>query len=239
MIDAASLPAVAITADLGLKRANEYFHSDGGLHGKTVFIPGALSGVGSIALQIAKRQWNCRTLTAVSTSKIEQIGKRLGEDVVDEVFDYTQLDVAKAIGKGRVDFVFDTTGLAADYLPMIKRSGLCLSIARLPPGSTLKNEDPDAPQQSRLACIGQNVMDGMDAAFRTWAKTRYGVTYVYQKTEPVDKDMQALTDLVVVEKVKAVVGKTASLNDLDEIRDTCMGMHKGKGGIGKFVITMD
>ena len=124
VIDAASLPAVAITAELGLKRADEFFKAEGGLQGKTVFIPGALSGVGSIALQIAKNKWNCRTLTAASTSKIPLIGKYLGEGVVDEAFDYTQVNVATAVGKGKVDFVFDTTGLAADYLPMIKRGRL-------------------------------------------------------------------------------------------------------------------
>ena len=239
MVEAASLPAVAITADLGLKRADQFFKSDGGLYGKTVFIPGALSGVGSIALQIAKKKWKCRTLTAASTTKIAQIGQYLGDDIVDEVFDYTQVNVARAVGKGVVDFVFDTTGLAKDYLPMIKRGGFCLSIARLPPGSALKDESPDAPQQSRVACIGQNVMDGMDTAFRTWAKTLYGVKYVYQKTEPNAEDMHALSELVEVKQVKAIVGKTAHLSELAEIRKTCMAMMKGKGSLGKFVIVTD
>ncbi len=237
-IEAASLPAVAITAELGLKRADEFYQKDGGLKGKTVFIPGALSGVGSIALQIAKHRYGCHTLTAASTGKIPQIGNYLGEGVVDEAFDYTKSDVVKQIGKGKVDFVFDTTGLAGDYLPMMKHGGLCLSIARLPPRSALKNEDPDAPHQSRVACIGQNVMTGMDAGFRTWARTRYGVTYFYQKTDPVTEDLQTGSDLVDQGKIKTVVGKTASLEDIVEIRETCAGIAKGKGGIGKFVITM-
>ena len=153
MVQAASLPAVAITADLALKHADEFFRSGGGLAGKTVFIPAALSGVGSIALQIAKHRWNCHTLTAASTAKIPQIDQYLGKGVVDEAFDYTKVNLTKAIGKGKVDFVFDTTGLAGDYIPMIKKGGYCLSVARLPPGSALKNEDPDAPQQSRVACV--------------------------------------------------------------------------------------
>jgi NADPH:quinone reductase-like Zn-dependent oxidoreductase len=241
MIQAAALPAVAITADLALKKADEFLKSSGadGLKGKTVFIPGALSGVGSVALQIAKREWNCHTITAASTSKIPQITSYLGEDVVDIAHDYTQLDVTKAVGTGAVDFVFDTTGLAADYLPMIKRGGLCLSIARLPPGSALKSEDPDAPAQSRLACIGQNVMDGMDAAFRTWARTRYGVTYQYQRTVPVSGDLEAVSRLVEEGKVRAVVGRTTSLGDVEGVREGCMGVFKGKGQVGKFVITME
>jgi NADPH:quinone reductase-like Zn-dependent oxidoreductase len=228
-----------MTADLALKRADEFFKGHGGLRGRTVFIPGALSGVGSIALQIAKHRWKCHTLSAVSTSKISQIGKCLGEDVVDEVYDYTKVNVTKEIGKHKVDFVFDTTGLAGEYIPMLKNGGFCLSIARLPPGSALKSEDPDAPHQSRLACIGQNVMDGMDAAFRTWAKTMHGVTYVYQKTDPDTADLQAVSELVQNGELKAVVGKTASFEDVEEVKSGCMGIFKGKGAIGKFVVTMD
>lgn len=233
---AASLPAVAITADLALKQADDFFRSKGGLAGKTVFIPGALSGVGSIALQIAKRRWNCHTITAASTAKMPQIDKYLGDDVVDSVHDYTQVNVVKTIGSGKVDFVFDTTGLAAEYLPMIKSGGLCISIARLPPGSALKSEDPDAPQQPRVACIGQNFMDSLDSAFRAWAKTRYGVTYVYQRTTPVSEDMKAVSELVDAGIIRAVVGKSARLSEVDEIRSTSLAILKGKGGIGKFVI---
>jgi NADPH:quinone reductase-like Zn-dependent oxidoreductase len=236
MVQAASLPAVAITADLALKRADEYFKAKGGLSGKTVFIPGALSGVGSMALQIAKKKWSCRTITAASTAKIPQISKYLGEGVVDSAFDYTQVNVVKEVGSGKVDFVFDTTGLAADYLPMIRNGGLCVSIARLPPGTALKSEDPDAAQQPRVACIGQNVMDGLDSAFRMWAKTRYGVTYEYQRTMPVSEDMEAVSKLIDDQNLRAVVGKTARLSDIDQIRSTSTAMLKGKGGIGKFVI---
>lgn len=237
MVEAAGLPAVAITAMLGLQHADSFLL--GGLKGNTVFIPGALSGVGSMALQIAKLKYQAHTLTAASEGKIPMIEEYLGRDVVDTAFDYTQVNVAKAVGKGVVDFVFDTTGLASEYLPMIKRGGLCLSIARLPPGSTFKDESPGAPPQSRLACIGQNVMDGMDNAFRTWAKTMYGVTYVYQKTEPVNRDMQALNDFVQDGVLRPVIGKTARLDEIEKIREACTAMLKGKGGIGKFVISMD
>ena len=243
LIHAASLPAVVMTADLGLKRADEFFKANqhGGLAGKTVFIPGALSGVGSVALQIAKRYWKCYTITAASASKIPQIDNLLGEDAVNEVYDYSQVDVTKEIQskhKAGIDFVFDTTGLAGDYIPMLKKGGFCLSIARLPPGSALKNEDPEAPKQSRMACIGQNVMDGMDAAFRTWAKTRHGVTYVYQKTDPDTSDLEAVSELVRNGVVRAIVGKTANFDDVEEVKNGCMGIFKGKGAVGKFVVTM-
>lgn len=121
---------------------------------------------------------------------------------------------------------------------MIKRGGLCLSIARLPPGHALKDESPDAPMQSRVACIGQNVMDGMDGAFRTWAKTLYGVTYVYQKTEPQDGDMEVLNEMLRDGVLRPVVGKTSRLDHVEEVREGCMGIFKGKGAIGKFLVLM-
>lgn len=239
MFEAASLPAVAITADLALKHADEFFTAKGGLSSKTVFIPGALSGVGSIALQIAKRKWNCNTITAASTAKLPQINKYLGDGVVDIALDYTEVNVVKEVGSGKVDFVFDTTGLAADYLPMIKHGGICISIARLPPGSALKSDDPDAPQQPRVACIGQNFMDGLDSAFRAWAKTRYGVTYVYQRTMPTSGDVQAVSELIDADLLRPVIGKTAKLSEIEQIRNTSTAILKGKGGVGKFVISVD
>lgn len=232
-VDAASLPAVAITAYLALKKADAFFLA-GGLSGKTIFVPAGLSGVGSIALQMAKHLFGCRTTTAVSTSKIPLLTKYLGDGVVDQAVDYTASDIVNAVGKSSVDFVFDTTGLASDYLPLLKKDGFLLSIARLPPGSALKEEN-----QSRVACIGQNVMDAQDAAFRTYAKVRYGATYVYMKTEPKTEDLEAVGELVKEGKVKAVVGRTEKLQNIEAVKEACMGIFKGKGGIGKFVITMD
>lgn len=236
MMQAASLPAVAITADIALSRADKFFSADGGLTGKTVFISAALSGVGSMALQIAKHKWNCHTITSASTAKIPQLEAYLGTGVVDKIVDYTKVDVVKDVGKGQVDFVFDTTGLAAEYIPMIKKGGLCLSVARLPPGSALKNEDPDAPRQGRIACIGQNIMDGMDAAFRMWAQKMHGVTYVYQKTDPTSQDLHSVRELVSEGRLKAVVGRTVAFDNVEEVRDACMAVYKGKGGVGKVVI---
>ena len=81
-------------------------------------------------------------------------------------------------------------------------------------------------------------MTGLDSAFRMWAKSMHGVTYVYQKTEPVTEDLEAINELVRKRALKAVVGKTTSFEDLEEIRAGCMAVLKGKGGVGKFVIKM-
>lgn len=130
-----------------------------------------------------------------------------------------------------MDFVLDTTGLAGDYLPLIKQGGLCLSIARLPPGSALKEEN-----QNRIACIGQAAMNGMDATFRTWARARYGVTYSYQKTEPSTDRLEALAKYVQDGMLKPVVGDTAKFDDLDKIKAASERILQGKGGTGKFVV---
>ncbi|QIX00023.1 hypothetical protein AMS68_005540 [Peltaster fructicola] len=221
MIEAASLPAVAITAIVALKRADTFLEEQGGLRGKTIFIPAALGGVGSVALQIAKHEWHCRTISSASTKKMSQVDGYLGAGVVDQLYDYTTTDVAKQVGKGKVDFVFDTIGKAGDYIPMIRKGGLCISIARLPPGSALKDDAPNAPTQSRVACIGQGVMNGIDSAFRLWAKTSYGVSRLLEEN-----------------KIKAVVGTTAPLYDLAKIKEKCFDVANGRGGVGKFVIDM-
>jgi len=236
---AASLPAVAVTALQVLRRADTFFRDQGsnGLKGKTVFIPGALSGVGSVALQIAKRVYGCTTITAASTGKITEYPTWIGADAVDRAVDYTKDDVVQALGRGSVDFVFDTTGLAGQYVPLVKRGGLCLSIARIPPGSAMK--EPGQPSKGRVACVGLGFMDGLDGAFRFWAKNMYGVVYGYHKTEPTNEDMVAVGEMVGEGSLRPVVGKTAALEDIETIRKVCMGMFKGAGGLGKFVIEME
>lgn len=233
--EAASLPAVAITAIHAFDQADEFFAKEGGIRGKTVFIPAVLAGVGSVALQIAKRRWGCKTISSTSTGKMGVYEQYVGDGMVDQIVDYTQHNPVSVVGKGTVDFVLDTTGNAGTYIPMVRKGGLCISIARMPPGRALK--DPE--QTPSLICTALGVMDGIDWTFRTWAHSMYGVTYVYQKTEPVQEEMQQLSELVEEGKVKPVVGRTAKLGEVEEIKEACMGIFHGKGGLGKFVVEMD
>ncbi|KAJ0306171.1 hypothetical protein Brms1b_010475 [Colletotrichum noveboracense] len=77
--DAASLPLAGMTA---LQTLSRY---QGSLAGKTVFVPAGLSGTGAYACQLAKKVFNAgKVITTVSTSKVDQVPKLLGDGTVDQ-----------------------------------------------------------------------------------------------------------------------------------------------------------
>ncbi|KAJ2961974.1 hypothetical protein NQ176_g10969 [Zarea fungicola] len=118
--DAASIPLAGLTA---LQALNEY---SGSLEGKTVFVPAGLGGTGAYALQLAKNVFKAsKVITTVSTSKVSKVPELLGENVVDQIIDYTKDDPLQVIPPRSVDFIFDTTGQAVAFLPLlVKGSGL-------------------------------------------------------------------------------------------------------------------
>ena len=95
-IEAAALPAAALTALHGLQGFSE-------LDGRHVLVNGATGGVGHIALQVAKARG--ANITAVASASSLDFARELG---ADEVVDYGAGDLAR-VGP-RFDVVFDAHG---------------------------------------------------------------------------------------------------------------------------------
>lgn len=57
---------------------------------------------------------------------------------------------------------------------------------------------------------------------------------VLQKTAK--KDLQKIGTWIEEGKLKAVVGKVLKLEDIEGIRETCVQIRSGNGGIGKVVV---
>ncbi|KIK03792.1 hypothetical protein K443DRAFT_676454 [Laccaria amethystina LaAM-08-1] len=228
--EAASLPCVAVTALQSLKRANAVI--EGGLSGKTVFIPAGLGGTGSIAVQLAKRVYGAgKVITTVSTSKIGKMDEFLGAGVVDQVIDYTKEDVMQLVEKGSVDFFYDTAGVSMQFISVMKKGGLVISITTMPSGKEVAKVMPDVPY-SILRVL--DVLDWVNQWRFWWWGAR-----LEARVETVDTSGVAQVSQLAEEgKVKAVVGRTADLDDLQGIRDACTEIKAGKGGLGKFVVVM-
>lgn len=97
MVEAASLPVVAVTALNGVKKR-------GGLvAGERILVNGASGGVGLCAVQIAKDLG--AHVTAVCGAASEDLVRRFG---ADEVIDYKKTDFTK--GDAKHDVVFDCAG---------------------------------------------------------------------------------------------------------------------------------
>jgi len=103
---AAALPLVLVTAwHMLVSRAKIQ-------PGQTVLVIGAGSGVGSIAIQIAKL-FNCRVITTAGDERKLEKGRELGADfTVNHYQQKISEEVRKITGKEGVDIVFEHVGKA-------------------------------------------------------------------------------------------------------------------------------
>ncbi|KFY85413.1 hypothetical protein V500_08437 [Pseudogymnoascus sp. VKM F-4518 (FW-2643)] len=224
-VDAASIPLVGLTVLQVLRRAEAAL---GGLKGKTVYVPGGLSGTGNVAVQLLKNEFGAKkVITTLSTGKIEK-AKELFKGGEGEVvyIDYTKEDVNSAIGAGTVDFMFDTMDGTIESLPLIRSGGVIVSISKLPSGDELKKK---FASPSWFLVVLLNLIDRVN----TWRAGRYGVNYSYLWMSPDAKGLDDLGRWVGENKLKPLVGRTAKLEDLEAVKSGYEEVHKGKGGVGK------
>jgi NADPH:quinone reductase-like Zn-dependent oxidoreductase len=225
--DSASIPLAGMTALQALEWADKRL--EGGIKGKTVLIPGGLSGTGIFAVQLAKSVFGAaKVITTLSTAKIQKAKELWGEEGIQYV-DYSKSDVVSAVGKGTVDYFFDSMGTGSEYSPLVKRGGVCVSISSLPSGDTMAKNAPELPWL---------VKQGLNAA-DWWLSRKFtaaGIQYTYIFMEPSGKELEQFSQWVDEGKITTLVGQTAKLDDIAAVRKGCQQIYDAKGGIGKFVI---
>ncbi|RFU26314.1 hypothetical protein B7463_g10020, partial [Scytalidium lignicola] len=231
-VEAAAIPLAGLTALQSLDTGEKMIEG-GSLKGKTVYVPAGLSGTGSFAVQLAKRVFGAgKVITTLSTGKIARLEELVGAGVVDEAVDYTKEDVGKRIGKGSVDFMFDTMGATLKSLPFMKKDGVIASISTLPSGDQMKERTPGIGSFVRYA------LNIVDWGYKTWTWWK-GVRYSYVFMNPDGQDLKRLSKAVEEGSLKPVVGMTAKLEDIEQVKKGCQQLFDGKGGVGKFVIEID
>ena len=224
--EAASLPAVSNTVLCSLLRAEKEL--PGGLKGKTVLVPAGLSGTGSIALQLLKPVFGAgKVITTVSTKKVALVEKLLGEGLVDLVVDYTKQDVVQEIGKENVDFMFDTANMALSYISVLKPAGAgVIYTITGKSGTTMKKDWPE------LIALVRLLMD-LVVWYYVWRARRWGVRYEEVYVQFTEEVAEKISDLIREGKLKAIVGRTAKMAELETVKEMFGLVVAGKGGIGK------
>ncbi|KAM5386592.1 hypothetical protein ACJZ2D_000555 [Fusarium nematophilum] len=198
----------------------------------------AVSGTGSYACQVAKNVFGAgKVITTVSTAKMDKVPELLGLSTVDQVIDYTKQDPKTVIPSRSVDFVLDTTGEAMAYLHlMVPSTGLIVSISTQPSGAQLQQSSvmrrPDNPRLPWYGCMVLNALD----TYRRARARRWGVAYEYLFLDPNATDLATLSQYVEEGKVVPVVGTRVNIRDIDQVREACGMVYRGKGGVGKTVI---
>ena len=195
----------------------------------------------------------------MSTAKVSRLPELLGEGVVDQgtfefpppfqslrlteipfpVIDYTKSNPTSIIPPGSVDFVLDTTGQAMQFLSlMVPRTSLVISISTQPSGLQLQQADfMDRPDRPRLSWWARGFLDTTDAVrkLRAW---RWSVEYSYLFLAASGEDLETIRDYVESAKLVPVVGTRTRLKDMAGVRQACLLVYEGKGGIGKAVISI-
>lgn len=231
---AASIPLAAQTAFQALKKADETL--EGGLAGKTVLIPAGLSGTGSFGVQIAKNYFKAgKVITTLSPGKMSIFDERIGNKVADQIIDYTRgnASVIQQIGKGTVDFLFDTQGQSIALVSTLKpKTGVIQTISMLPNGSEMALIAPG------LVWWMKYVLDVADFGIRRYLMNWWSVRYSYHNLAPNGKDLEILGQMVDKGDLKPVVGDVVALEDVSGVRNGCKQVLDGKGGVGKFVVSV-
>ena len=120
---AAAIPLVGLTSLQALRKG-------GVKEGSKVFIPGGAGGVGSIAIQIAKKMLKAaHVCTTASPGAGTDICKKAG---ADRIIDYKSEDFVKELEGADFDMVFDTMNQAAQMGGLLKTGGKIVSISGTP-----------------------------------------------------------------------------------------------------------
>lgn len=225
--EAASIPLATLTAYQAFQRAEK--HLDGGLKGKTVYVPGGLSGVGASAVQLAKNVFKAgKVITTLSTAKIEKAEGLLGP-VLDQIVDYTKEDPGNVIEDGSVDFMFDIMHQSMASLHLMKKGSIIVSVSGTPFGDDLNRVAASMPAPLRWGLNGYGT-------YMKYRARRYGCELNYMFMNVSAEDLTSVAGWVDQGMLKTVVGRVARLDDIQAVRDGCSEISKGKGGTGKFVI---
>eukprot|EP00592_Proboscia_alata_P000693 CAMPEP_0194375532 /NCGR_PEP_ID=MMETSP0174-20130528/24066_1 /TAXON_ID=216777 /ORGANISM="Proboscia alata, Strain PI-D3" /LENGTH=341 /DNA_ID=CAMNT_0039155797 /DNA_START=135 /DNA_END=1160 /DNA_ORIENTATION=- len=131
--EAASLPLAGLTALQALRRG-------GVQEGSKVFIPGGAGGVGSLAIQIAKKMLKASYVcTTASPGAGTDICVKAG---ADRVIDYRSENVEQVLAGEDFDMAFDTMNQAATFGSLLKKGGKIVSISGTPSIEAINKFDP-------------------------------------------------------------------------------------------------
>jgi NADPH:quinone reductase-like Zn-dependent oxidoreductase len=193
MVEAASLPLVALTAWQALVETARL------APGQKVFIQAGSGGVGSVAIQLAKHL-GAFVATTTSTANVEWV-KELGADVV---IDYKQQDVANELRD--YDVVLNSQGKEElnRSLQILKPGGHLISISGPP--------TPAFAAVRGLAWPLRQVMRLLSRSIRSKAKQKR-VTYTFVFMRADGQQLDQITSLVESGVIRPIIDRVFPFED--------------------------
>ncbi|KAI1209765.1 GroES-like protein [Annulohypoxylon truncatum] len=208
-----------------------------GLEGKTVFVPGALSATGSVAIQLLKNVYGVgRLIATVSTPKVPLVEKYL-PGLVDQVVDYTKCKrLTDEIPAGSVDLVYNTQWGVEGTFPLVKRdTGVVASIASLPTPELLRG-GKDGPGMLPPLPFWAYWFAAIAQLWYAWKLWGTNIKHeLHSGNIEVREDLERAGEIMALGKVRPIK-RVVDLEDIETVRREAQKVATGKGGIGKLVI---
>ncbi|HZR02436.1 MAG TPA: NADP-dependent oxidoreductase [Burkholderiales bacterium] len=213
---AAAVPLAALTALQALRDELQL------AHGQRIFIPGGAGGVGTFAIQLAKR-FGAHVATTASP-RGEALVKRLGADVV---VDYSRERFEEKLSG--YDCALDLVGgdTLARVWPILKPGAHVVSVAGMPEPMTAYK---DLGRGSGLAALFWL------ASLKTRrAAARRGASYRYLFMHPSGADLEYLAALIDKKQLEVVIDR---IFPFDQAKEALAYVERGHAK-GKVVLALD
>ncbi|KAH7374924.1 alcohol dehydrogenase [Plectosphaerella cucumerina] len=230
--DAAGLSGPGVTAVQAVQQALKFIGADS-LEGKTVFVPGALSGTGFAMVQVAKRMFGAtKVISTVSTPKMALVDQLL-PGVVDQLIDYQTQNVADVVPRGSVDVVLNTQwgSMTSSFALLKPDTGAYVSLVGVPTSETLKWILGKKAVPFYISCV-------LDIAQYWYSFLTRGTKIKYKMISgsPGDREsLELMGEAIATGKLKAVY-RAIDLEDIDAVRTEAAKIDTGKGGIGRMIV---
>ena len=212
---AAAIPLVGLTALQALRKGDVK-------EGSKVFIPGGAGGVGSMAIQIAKKVLKAgHVCTTASPGVGTDICIKAG---ADRIIDYRSEDVMTVLEGEGFDMAFDTMSQSAQMGGILKTGGKIVSITGTPTVEALETAGFPTPLMLRFFLfLGRN-----RAAEKAAAAA--GASWHYMFMSPSGADLTEIAGYLESGQLEAVIDTEApSLDDFSlAVEKLWSGRAKGK-----------
>jgi len=213
---AASIPLAGLTALQSLRRG-------GVTEGSKVFIPGGAGGVGSLAIQIAKKLLKAsHVATTASPGRGTEICQQAG---ADEVIDYRSQEFETVLAGQDFDMAFDTMNQASQMASILKPDGAkVISISGTPTIESIEEAMPNPSFVVRMFMFFSRNRKAESAI------QKVGGTWEYIFMKPIGKDLNELTEYLESGDIVPILDTEASsLDDFKVAVDKLWsGRSKGK-----------
>ncbi|KAK0391809.1 hypothetical protein NLU13_1308 [Sarocladium strictum] len=203
------------------------------LEGKTVYVTAGLGGLGSMAIQLAKKVFNAgKVITTVSTSKVPLVEHYL-PGLVDQIVDYKTQKLTDEIEPGSVDFVVNT--LLATFTPSIplvnRSSGVIANMTGIP------NQETARKIFGKGFSRWMGVLLDCGQLYYAWRLRGTDIAYDFVSgSAEIRTDIEQVAKLIAQEGLLKPVISMAELDDLEAVREGCEKLGAAKGGCGRFII---